>query len=126
MNPALASCVSKLRDFEDRGAGLALRDPGHAPLRLRSSVALPSLKAAALHPRRVEILDLIARDDTALEAADTWIILAPATSRVCAAALVIAPSDIASSRRTGLNRCMRQAHGKSIRSRNDGGGAGRS
>ncbi len=40
------------------------------PSSRRASAGLPSLKAARLHPRGVEILHLVARDDAAAEAAD--------------------------------------------------------
>jgi len=82
------------------------------PSSCRASEGLPSLNAAPWNPRGVEILHLITRNDAAAERPMPGKSRAPATSRVCAAAFVAAPSERVIRRRRGLSRLRDGVIGK--------------
>ena len=95
---------AKILNQLDRGAGIgAIGDAGDAAFQPPRVGGLAVLEGGPLHPCRVEILHLIARDDAAAEPADAGIIFCAGQSRVWAEAFVVTPSDKASSRKIGLN-----------------------
>jgi hypothetical protein len=63
------------RDLDNRGAGIgAIGDAGDTPFEPPLVGGLAVLEGGGLQPRRVEILELIARDDAAGEAPDAGIV----------------------------------------------------